>query len=96
MHLDQYLKETGQSQDEFGKRLRKPVSQGLVSQWLRGVTRITLEQALDIKRITKNKVSPQDCADMFHGATSRTDMPAPMPEAAHPLRRKSDHQETNP
>lgn len=72
MHLDQYLKETGQSQGEFAKRLNPPVTQGLISQWVRGQSRITLVQALQIKRLTRNKVTPQDCADMYdHAQTER-------------------------
>lgn len=71
MHLNQYLIESRQSQEDFGKRLNPPVSQGLVSQWIRGVTRITLLQALQIKKLTRNKVTPQDCADMYTGPARR-------------------------
>lgn len=65
MHLENFLKESGQSQGAFGAKLVPPASQGLVSQWVRGVTRITLDYALQIDRETAGQVSPQDCSDMF-------------------------------
>lgn len=65
MHLADFLKERRLSQDEFAQRIG--VSQGLVSQWVRGVTRVTLEHSLHIKKVTRNKVTPQDCADMYVG-----------------------------
>lgn len=71
MHLDTHLKETGQSQAAFGARLNPPASQGLMSQWIRGVTRITLHYALQIDRETGGAVSPQDCADMYTDAKQR-------------------------
>lgn len=71
MRLDKYLQDTGISQSDFGKKLSPAVSQGLVSQWVRGSTRITLKQSLQIKRITKNKVTPEDCAEMYVGPAKR-------------------------
>jgi DNA-binding transcriptional regulator YdaS (Cro superfamily) len=65
MHLEKHLKETSQSQGAFGQRLVPPASQGLVSQWVRGVTRITLDYALQINRESNGAVTPQDCANMF-------------------------------
>jgi predicted DNA-binding transcriptional regulator YafY len=65
MNLGQYLKEAGLSQAEFGKSLSPPVSQGQVSQWIRGVTAITLSYSLQIDEITNRKVTPQDCCAMF-------------------------------
>jgi hypothetical protein len=65
MHLNTYLKEASLSQAEFGESLDPPASQGLVSQWIRGVTRVTLYYALQIDAKTCGKVSPQDCADMY-------------------------------
>jgi DNA-binding transcriptional regulator YdaS (Cro superfamily) len=65
MHLDEYLKEAGESQNDFGKKLKPPVSQGLVAQWVKGKTRVTLSSALQIERLTDGKVTPKDCADMF-------------------------------
>lgn len=64
MHLGDFLKREGKSQADFGTSLNPPVSQALISQWLRGVTRITLSYALDIERMTRGQVTPQDCADM--------------------------------
>jgi DNA-binding transcriptional regulator YdaS (Cro superfamily) len=68
MQLQSYLKETGQSQDEFGQKLVPKASQGLISQWIRGKTRITLDYALQIATASSGAVTPQDCADMFLAA----------------------------
>lgn len=68
MHLDEHLKESGQSQTEFGADLKPPASQALVSQWIRGITRVTLDYALQIERVTRGRVTPQDCADMYSNA----------------------------
>lgn len=65
MQLQSYLKETGQSQGEFGQKLQPPASQGLVSQWIRRKTRITLNYALQIEAASGGQVTPQDCDDMF-------------------------------
>lgn len=75
MHLDEYLKEASQSQSEFGSVLCPPASQGLVSQWIRGITRITLDYALQIERVTQGRVTPQDCADMYRDLISRRTPP---------------------
>jgi len=75
MHLDEYLKEASQSQKEFGDQLHPPASQGLVSQWIRGITRITLDYALQIERSTAGRVTPQDCADMYGESHSRRSAP---------------------
>lgn len=71
MHLSEHLKNTGQSQGGFGQTLSPPVTQGLVGQWLRGVTRITLHYALEIERATEGAVTPQDCSAMFIDPASR-------------------------
>lgn len=71
MHLDEHLKEVGQSQAEFGAQLQPPASQGLVSQWVRGITRVTLSYALQIDRVTGGRVTPHDCADMFQNPIVR-------------------------
>lgn len=65
MHLEKFLKEKALSQAEFGLGLAPPASQGLVSQWVRGITRVTLDYALQIERATEGQVTPQDCADMY-------------------------------
>lgn len=65
MTLDEYLIKTKTSQGEFGSNLKPPVSQGLISQWTRGVTRITLEYALQIEELTTGDVTPRDCSGMF-------------------------------
>lgn len=65
MHLSEWRERVGMKQDEFGQRLTPPVTQALVSQWERGLTRMTLDYALQAKVLTKNKVTPEDCADMY-------------------------------
>lgn len=65
MHLAKWLEKRGMRQDDFGAQLVPPVTQALVSQWVRGVTRMTLDYALQTKRITRGKVAPEDCADMY-------------------------------
>jgi DNA-binding transcriptional regulator YdaS (Cro superfamily) len=70
MRIDQYLEEQGLTQAALASLLDPPVTQSLVSQWIRGRTRITLEQALGIERLTSGKVSPQDCAAMFRDHAS--------------------------
>lgn len=93
MHLDQYLKQKGQSQGEFGQRLNPPASQGLVSQWVRGITRVTLDYALQIARETNDEVSPRDCADMYiepaqRGASNAAPDAAAARESKGPMSRQ--------
>jgi len=70
MLLEEHLKKAGKSQAEFGLALVPPASQALVSQWVRGVTRVTLSYALQIERETDGEVSPQDCADMYKASVA--------------------------
>lgn len=70
MHLSDYRKKKDQTQAEFGALLSPPASQGLVSQWERGETRITLGYAIQIDRITKRQVSCSDCNAMFKSKES--------------------------
>lgn len=70
MKLDAYLTEKGISQAEFGKKLSPPVSQGLVSQWINGGTRVTLDNALEIERVTDGAVTVRDCSEMFQKAAA--------------------------
>lgn len=81
MQLDEYLKSTGQRQSDFGAALHPPATQALVSQWVRGVTRVTLAHALQINKVTNGQVTPQDCADMYRRA-SASHLPAPSPQPA--------------
>lgn len=68
MQLQQFLTEERLSQSGFGAMLAPGASQGLVSQWISGKTRITLSYAMQIQSISKGKVTPQDCYDMFKDA----------------------------
>ena len=70
MQLEEYLKKAGRSQAEFGLALAPAASQALVSQWARGITRVTLSYALQIERVTNGEVSPRDCADMYKAAVA--------------------------
>lgn len=65
MKLDEYLKKTGQSQSDFGLSLDPPVSQALVSQWINGATRITLDRAIEMRILSNGEVSVDDCANMY-------------------------------
>lgn len=65
MKLDVYLSEKKLSQNDLGGQLLPPVTQGLISQWLSGKTRITLDYALQIQQLSGGLVSPQDCSDLF-------------------------------
>lgn len=71
MHLDEYRKEKRLTQSQFGELLEPPASQGLVSQWEGGTTRITLSYALEIQRKTEGKVATSDCAAMYIGPRQR-------------------------
>jgi DNA-binding transcriptional regulator YdaS (Cro superfamily) len=53
MKLRNYIKTT--TQVELAKLLN--VTQGLISQWVRGETKITAERAIQIEKATKGKVS---------------------------------------
>jgi DNA-binding transcriptional regulator YdaS (Cro superfamily) len=80
MHLDEYLRQTRQNQGDFGATLIPAASQALVSQWVRGVTRITLDYALQIDKRSNGLVKPQDCADMYVGPSARASpKPAQLP-----------------
>lgn len=67
MDLTQYRKNKKVSQAAFGALLTPPASQGLVSQWERGETRITLDYAVQIDHVTSHEVSCEDCKAMYHG-----------------------------
>lgn len=71
MHLADFLKAKGLTQSAFGQMLEPPVSQGLVSQWLVGKVRMTLDQALKTKQLSSGLVTPEDCAALFGGAADR-------------------------
>ncbi len=72
MHLAAHLKESNISQAGFGDLMLPPVTQGLVGQWCRGVTRITLHYALQIEKVSAGQVSCQDCSDMYVDVAERT------------------------
>lgn len=67
MKLSEYLATT--SQAELGSLLN--VSQSVVSQWLRGETRITAERAIQIEKATNGKVSREELRpDLFERAST--------------------------
>lgn len=53
MKLHKYIKTTTQA--EFASRLN--VTQGLISQWIVGKTRVTAERAIQIEKVTNGIVS---------------------------------------
>lgn len=55
--IQAYLEKHGLSQQDFADQLG--VSQVLISQWIKGRTRITPERAADIMEATAGEVSPQ-------------------------------------
>ncbi|KAE8757338.1 helix-turn-helix domain-containing protein [Paraburkholderia madseniana] len=69
MRLDDYLKEKKLSQAALGALLDPPVTQSLVSQWIRGTARVMLEQAVQIEMLTAGAVRPADLADMHKSRT---------------------------
>lgn len=63
MDLKSWLSETGTSQAEFAEKVKAATgrcSQALVSQWLRGVTRITRDQAVAIEAATGGAVTKEE------------------------------------
>lgn len=58
--LRNYLLRHGIAQADFGKRLKPRATQGLVSQWLHGKTKVTPERAIEIERITGGEVRCED------------------------------------
>lgn len=65
MNLKKYLETTTQA--AFAHTLG--VTQGLVSQWVRGVTRITAEQAVRIESATEGKIKRHELRpDIFSRA----------------------------
>lgn len=65
MHLKDYLKEEGISQEAFGAQVDPPVHQTLVSQWINGETAVTLYYSFQIFKASKEKVTPKECLDMY-------------------------------
>ncbi len=63
MDMKTYLETTTQA--EFAERLG--VSQGLVSQWLLGRTRITAERCRDIERVTNGAVTRRELRPDLYG-----------------------------
>ncbi|KVN25607.1 hypothetical protein WJ63_15875 [Burkholderia pyrrocinia] len=64
MRLDAYMREHKLTQAALGGMLNPPISQSQVSQWFRGRTSITLEQALQIQSITNGLVTPAECVNV--------------------------------
>jgi len=68
MTLVEYLATHRISQAEFAKKFSPPITQGLVSQWINGTTRVTLDKALEIESLTGGAVTTKACSDMFKAA----------------------------
>ncbi|BBE09700.1 Putative transcriptional regulator [Mycoavidus cysteinexigens] len=64
MHLNQYLQLNRITQAEFGRRLKPPVSQGCIGNWLHGRREINLHRAIQIEQITGGSVTPKDCMEL--------------------------------
>lgn len=65
MRLDDWMRENKLNQASLGARLNPPVSQGAISQIMRGDVRMRLDYALQIEEITCGAVTPKDCAELF-------------------------------
>lgn len=71
--LRKYLSDAGLTQEEFGARFPKPVTQGLVHQWLKyldgrrgkGATRITPERAVEIEKVSGGSVPRHLTCELF-------------------------------
>lgn len=66
MTPSEYAASQGLSQKQFGQLFNPPVSQGLVSQWFRGVTKMTLDQALQAVTFSAGMITAEECASLFH------------------------------
>jgi DNA-binding transcriptional regulator YdaS (Cro superfamily) len=85
--LSAWLKANKISQAKFGEKLSPPVSQGLVSQWCRGDTRVTLEYSLQINQLTGSEVTPAHCAEMYLGTEARPKLRRLVPAKKAPRKR---------
>lgn len=65
MNLSTWRQSQSMSQAELGAALNPPVSQGLISQWESGRTRITLDYANQIHMLSAQAVTQNDCADLY-------------------------------
>jgi response regulator of citrate/malate metabolism len=65
MSPSEYVANQGISQKQFGQLFNPPVSQGLVSQWFRGITKMTLDQALQAVTFSAGKITAEECAGLF-------------------------------
>ncbi len=62
MKLREYLAQEKITQAAFGGMLCPSVSQGKVNHWLNGTRRVSLVEAIQIQRVTNNKVTVFDLA----------------------------------
>lgn len=63
MKLKQYLKKTGTTQRQFAVRMG--VTQGLVNQWISGLTKVGPERALEIEKATAGMVTRRELCPQF-------------------------------
>ena len=64
MKLGDLIDSKGITQADLGGMLTPPVSQSLVSQWINGITRITLARALEIEEVTDKEVTVRECFEL--------------------------------
>lgn len=65
MRIDEFRNHKNLSQEAFGALLSPPASQSLVSQWENGVTKITLDRALEIEDMSGGLITARECQQMF-------------------------------
>lgn len=80
MRIPDYLTSVGLSQGDFAGLLG--VTQGQVSHWITGRSRMLLDTALKIEKITKGAVTVQECFVQSERE------PAPLPRKPEPRRRE--------
>lgn len=61
MNLKTYLESKGVSQEEFAKRLRRPVTQGMVWQWVAGKRPIAADRVRDVVEASGGEITPHEC-----------------------------------
>lgn len=51
-----YLKKHNLTQQQFGRKLARPVSGGLVCQWTKGTTKLTVDRAREVEAGSNNEI----------------------------------------
>ena len=60
MTMDEYLSETGVNARFFAQHMEPPVTDYTFRGWRNGETPVPLDKALEIQKLTRNRVKPID------------------------------------